>query len=361
MYVVDGALKEYAWGRHDGLARWTGRHTAGPQAELWFGAHPSGPSWLRGRPGHLADALSGDGGQFPLLVKLLAAARPLSIQVHPEESLARRMFEARGSAGAPLLADPDEKTEMLVALERFSVLVGFRDPEEAVPLLRALGRPAAAAAEAYAAGDVAGAVAALLRTTDRDRDEALGALASAVARLSEGDAAAMDVVEAAFPGDRGILVALCMRHHELHPGDAVYVPAGTVHAYVHGLAVEVMTSSDNVLRLGLTPKVVAVDEALAAFDPAAVPQLLRVDADEPVHAYRWPGAPFHVTRVRGASTVGDPGRARLVLGVDGRTVVTTGGATHDLAPGSALVALADEPGITVQALGTAFVAEEGDR
>ena len=380
MHVIDGALKDYAWGRHDGLVHWTGRRTGGPQAELWFGAHPAGPSPLhrgggvadRGlgdaaapageRAGDRAVDLAGvlDGEPFDLLVKILAAARPLSIQLHPPAALAERMWQAQQAEGAvPLLADPHEKTELLVALDRFSVLVGLRPADEAVPLLEALGPPTAPAAERYAAGDPLGALAAVLRLDGAGRDDALRRLPAAVRLLPPAEAAVLDVVEAAFPSDVGVLVALLMNHHELGAGDAVFVPAGTVHAYVHGVGVEVMTSSDNVLRLGLTPKTVAIDEALAALDVGAAPVVLRATAGgRGTRELEPAGAPFHVTWLAESTAAMAPGTTRLALAVEGRTVVRSRGREVSLAPGSAVAALPGDGTLEITTGGLVVLARD---
>ena len=139
MLVVRGAVKDYDWGITDGLAPWAGEHPGGTQAELWFGAHPGGPSPLVDADGDetgevLADRF--DIAAIPLLVKLLAAARPLSVQVHPQLSVAAAGWAAQQTPGAPrVLSDPFEKTEMLVALEPFEAFAGWRDRAQVLSML----------------------------------------------------------------------------------------------------------------------------------------------------------------------------------------------------------------------------------
>lgn len=354
MIEVAGALREYAWGRHDGLAEWTAV-TDGPQAELWYGDHPSAPS---PRPdGELPERT----GELPLLVKLLAAARPLSIQVHPPDALAARWWAERED-GAPELADPHEKTELLLALDDFSTLVGFRPTAEVAELLEAVGlRAEAAIARRYGTG---AAVAEVLRLGPAARDAALAAMPAAAATLlPAADASALTEVLADYPGDGGALVALCLRHHLLHPGDAVFVPAGTVHAYVRGLAVEVMTSSDNVLRLGLTPKHVDVDAALAAADVAIEARVL-TSPGLPVAEYAPAGSPFAVARLHGlagqeACLDAPAAPGRVVLAVHGTAEVDVAGGDGvplDIAPGRALLLGPADPDVRVRTRGLAVVA-----
>jgi mannose-6-phosphate isomerase len=354
--VVRGALRDYAWGRYDGLAEWTPA-TDGPQAELWFGAHQGAPSPLADGGGDLLDRLSSEGLEIPLLVKLLAAARPLSLQVHPRGELAARWW---GAAGHPLLADGREKAEMLIALDDFSALVGFRPAAEVGRLLAAVGLDGPATLAL--AGDLRAAVAAVLRLAPGERDAALAAMpAVVVSALPAPDAAAMAEVLADYPGDGGALVALCLQHRTLRPGDALYVPAGLVHGYVRGLGVEVMTSSDNVLRLGLTPKVVAVAEALEATDQSLVPEVLpRLPG--PLQRYEVPGAPFVVTRLHGpvgvpASCRVEAGAWAVLLAVHGSASVLVGGARHALRRGEAAVLPPHAGPAEVEAEGVSFLCE----
>ncbi|MFM8896650.1 MAG: type I phosphomannose isomerase catalytic subunit, partial [Actinomycetales bacterium] len=140
--IVRGVVKDYDWGIVDGLVRWTQVPTAGPQAELWFGVHPGGPAPLLGDDGaetgeHLGDRF--DIEAIPLLVKGLAAARPLSVQVHPRRPVAEAGYASQQQSGGPrIYSDPFEKTELLVALAPFEAFAGWRDPDAASAMLGVL-------------------------------------------------------------------------------------------------------------------------------------------------------------------------------------------------------------------------------
>ena len=121
MYRLRNPLRRYAWGSPDRLARFLGVAPDGtPQAELWLGAHPSDPSevWCDGRWVPLPALIAADpagvlgpvvlqrfGPQLPFLLKVLAAAEPLSLQVHPDAVQARAGFEREEAAG-PAVDDP---------------------------------------------------------------------------------------------------------------------------------------------------------------------------------------------------------------------------------------------------------------
>lgn len=372
MHRIAGHLQTYAWGVPGGLRDWQSAADLGladatrPEAELWFGAHPNGPSPLVDPhvSGTLRDAV--DPEQAPVLVKLLAAARPLSIQIHPSAALAEQIFAAQEAPAMPtLLADTLAKTEMLIALRPFSVLQGLRAPELAAAILAAVGEPAMRASELVTQGDPAGAIRSLL-AIPADQLPALTANLPAAAQsagLNASGVKALELVAGDYPGDPGVLVAALLDHQILAAGEAVYVPAGVVHAYIEGTGVEVMTSSDNVLRLGLTPKVVAVDEALAALDLSLRPVRL---SPEPVlttdggttATYAPAGAPFTVQRVSAGTVSASGGRYRLVLAVDGACDVTCGDQAFVLERGQAATVLAAEPAVEVVTAGTAFITAE---
>jgi mannose-6-phosphate isomerase len=333
--TVVGDLRPYAWGRLDGLARWTNA-TAGPQAELWFG--------------HVGEVA---GGGHPLLTKLLAAANPLSIQVHPSADVVARM--RADDVARELLTDDVEKNEMLLALEPFTALAGFRDAATSARLLDGLGLrgPAASAA----AGDQVALVRGLFALSEVVADEAFRRLSDVIhGVLPAHERAAIELVRAWYPHDRGVLVALCLVVHELSAGDALYVPAGVVHSYVNGLGVEVMTASDNVLRLGLTPKHVAVVDALAAMRDRG-PTVVRGRPADGVVTYETDDAPFTVTLASGSDVeLALAAGAATVLCVEGSTMIESDGRTESLVPGRAALLSAHDGGAVVWVDGRTVVA-----
>ena len=371
MYQITGYLQNYAWGIPGGLAAWRGGvdelapagQSAEPEAELWYGAHVNGPSPLVGAEGSLLDEVSA--ADAPVLVKLLAAARPLSIQIHPPTEQAERDFAAQQADPAlpKLLADGLAKTEMLIAVRPFSVLQGLRNPQLAASILRQLGGPADAAADLVASGDPKTAIRFLLAIDAAELAELTDRVPSAAATVGLGPAGveALATVARNYPGDPGVLVAVLMDHRVLAEGEAVFVPAGVVHAYVSGTGVEVMTASDNVLRLGLTPKTIAVDEALAALDPDLKPRPMTGEPKQlptgGVHRhYAPPGAPFTVDWIGDGSFTAASGDYRLVLAVSSSVTVVVDGMETVLSQGRAAAVLASEGDVVLTTTGAAVVA-----
>lgn len=347
MEVVRGYLQAYDWGATDGLAEWVGK-TGGPQAELWFGTHPNGVS-------PLADGSGPARASLPILTKVLAAGRPLSIQIHPAAELARRWLPDRPD----LLSDANGKAEILIALEPFQILEGFRAPEVAAAILRGLGLDFAAAAEAMANGDLRAAIRQLLVLGPGEVAGGIPRLTAALrdAGLPEHDVDVMSLVAHTYPDDPGVFVAALLNARTLAPGQAVYVDPGTVHAYVRGLGLEVMTNSDNVLRLGLTSKTVAVDEALEAADIAAQPHLCTPESDDGLQTFAPPDAPFEVQLVKDAVIAVATGRARTVLCLGGTTTI----GDAELGPGEAALLTENDPDVVVAVDGRAAIAQQAAR
>jgi mannose-6-phosphate isomerase len=317
MELLQPQIRPYAWGSRYGIAALQGRPTPspGPEAELWIGAHPAAPAAAAGTTLDAVIAAGPErelgpecvarfGPRLPFLLKVLSADQALSIQVHPTRAQAEAGFRAeneRGLApGDPVrnYADDWPKPELLCALTPFEVLAGLRTPADAAGLLRALAvdllAPLAAELESAASPQVLrGMLASILEWPEPK--ELVGRVVGACERLASTDGpyagAATAVLHEALhhPGDLGLVALLLMRHTVLEPAEAVFMPAGGLHAYLRGTGIEVLANSDNVVRAGLTGKHVDVPELLKLLDPAvAVPVLSPSPLAEGV---RWFGTP----------------------------------------------------------------------
>jgi mannose-6-phosphate isomerase len=322
MDLLRPVVRPYPWGTRTAIADLQGRPVPapGPEAELWMGAHPSAPSVVD-RAGTTLDAVIAAApdrelgpecaerfsGRLPFLLKVLSAEKALSIQVHPSRAQAEAGFAAENALGLPPgdparnYVDDWPKPELLYALTPFEVAAGLRTPADAAAILRALAvdqlQPLVAALSAATSEQaMAGALASVLEWPEPGRAELLAAVAAACARLAAAgrgasgasgggpyaDACAAAVrVAADHPGDLGVLALLLMRHEVLQPGQAVFMPAGGLHAYLQGTGIELLANSDNVVRSGLTSKHIDVPELLKLLDPSvSVPVLSpRVLAD----------------------------------------------------------------------------------
>ncbi len=371
MPLANRAL-DYAWGSPTLLADLEGRSPSGEiEAEVWFGDHPANPAVTPG--GERLDGWLAARGQAPLpfLLKLLAAASPLSIQAHPSKAQAEAGFAREEAAGIARDAavrtyrDDNHKPELIVALSpRFRALAGLRPIARTRALLDELGAPGAELSARLE--EPVAAIAWVLS------DDARGIVREiiAAARAGSSDEFAAELALAAqlddrYPGDPGIVVALLMNLVTLRAGEGLFVPAGVLHAYLEGLGVEIMAASDNVLRGGLTPKHIDVAELVSVLDgtDAAVP-ILHPVADRPaVERYDVPVDDFSLRRVspRGDAAVVPIAGVTIALATSGELVLE-GGASADRAivsPGQAVLVTPDEGTLRAEGEGELFLAAPG--
>jgi mannose-6-phosphate isomerase len=361
VHLLTNTIKDYAWGSRTDIAALTGREVPapGPEAEMWLGAHPAGSSRLAADDRSLAEAIGADpggllgaevadrfGGRLPYLLKLIAVARPLSLQVHPSAEQAAD-GHARGVYG-----DPWPKPELICALTPFTALAGFRAPEQAAMLLDRLGVAALEeVVELLEAGRMVEALRALLAR--KGIGEQVSWAASAV---HHPDYELVTRLARHYPDDPACLAPLLLRRHELQPGQALFLGAGVLHCYLKGFGVEIMGSSDNVMRAGLTPKPIDVEELLRITDPAVTP--LEVEAVGGVYAT--PSPEFRLRRLTGTGE--HPGEHRLPGGVPRIVLCTEGSAAVGalrLRGGDSAFVPATEPEPVIEVAGTVFCAEPG--
>jgi mannose-6-phosphate isomerase len=356
MFSIRGEVKDYDWGIINGLEPWTGEAPGGPQAELWFGVHPSGPSSLdpsihdkdtddTKSAGTLADRLTHE--QAPVLAKILAAARPLSVQVHPNAHDAKKMWADQQIAGPQILADPYEKAEVLVALQPFDAFVGWRPAPDAAEIIERIDG-LALAASALHSHDRISAIQTIHEHQANSADlvaqlpsaiDAAQAAGTMSRSMSDAEISAYRQAVADFPDDIGVLLTPLLDFVTLKPGDAVYLAPGIPHSYVRGIGFEVMTSSDNVLRLGLTSKAVYVDHALKILDFKTDPQFIQDSTSVAPQ-----GAAFRLEVIRDGSAVLGSGEYRLVVAIEG----------------SVEVSIADDARVAGQGMAVAISAGEGE-
>lgn len=408
--VMANPIRDYEWGSTTTLARLQGRPSTGrPEAELWMGAHPSAPSRLlpvahsreEGQPldelvtQRPLDLLGGEvsdrfGPRLPFLLKILAIAQPLSVQVHPTADRARAAFEGEADiSGEHRYVDPYPKPELLYALETVDAMCGFRPAKDAQRLLDLLGgeRMASVAEPLQGDGDEGDRIEAafkVLVTWPVEDRVALVAEVSDGARRLLAEAGPQRPELGISPDDRRALMwarRLADQHAadplvaapfvldvvQLQPGETLFVPAGAPHAYLHGLGVEIMGNSDNVLRAGLTHKPVAVDELLRIVHGGSRPQRDIPEAWVSPYEVIWsPGVPeFRLSRIwlhEPSAITAYPKIAgpQIILCTAGTVRAACGDNEVELTPGrSAFVGASGGP-VTLSGPGEVFRAFTGD-
>jgi mannose-6-phosphate isomerase len=330
-YRLQPTVQFYEWGSDTAIAELLGVPPDGrPQAELWLGAHPSAPAHvdvdgtlmpldrlLTDQPlEHLgAPVLELFGRRLPFLFKVLAAARPLSLQVHPTLAQAREGYAREEAAAMPRRAahrtyrDRSHKPELVVALTPFDALSGFRPLVDTSDLLSQLARHGAdglrRALVMLQQGELGGLVWEFWDLPQAECRTLVGATGLAAARLASSgrgrwhaEAVWIERLAGLHPGDPGVLIATLLNLIRLKPGQGLYAPPCRLHGYLEGVALEIMANSDNVIRGGLTTKHI---------DIAELEHVLRVwpetvDVIEPTtegieSVYLSPAAEFRLSRL----------------------------------------------------------------
>lgn len=431
MWRLTGRIQHYAWGSTSLIDEFVGLPCdARPDAEVWYGAHPSAPAYVSpaspwaeavaatdavaGKPQptslSLVDVVEADpatvlgeanvktfGPRLPYLAKLLAAAQPLSLQAHPTLAQAQAGFAREEAAGTPSelrnYSDDQHKPETLTALTPMRALAGFRQPEDIARDLTRLGAPALSGiiATLRTAGDdaagqehpgasndltdgatarLARAFPAVLRLPQESVIESLQALRSLaltpVPALTPDAALTSETAQSDQPGtwgddalvvareildfypeDVGVLAAIFLNPVLLAPGQALSVTAGVVHCYLKGLGFEVMSSSNNVLRAGLTPKRVDIEELTRILDFAPSAPVI----DDPVvekltsltrRGYRPTTSEYAVAFydvTEGAlAPIAEASGPRLVVGLEGAVLVSNAQDRSAITAGDAVFA-----------------------
>jgi phosphomannomutase len=329
--AIDPQFQHYDWGDFEFIPKLYGiEGNKKPYAEAWLGAHKTSPSSARaGNETLPLDRLiandpqqflgrecQSEFGELPYLVKVLSAARPLSIQVHPSRAQAVAGYRRENAAKIPFdsrhrnYRDQSHKPEILVALTRFWALCGFRPATEIAASLDHAGKIAQLLPPYDAKpGWLQRLVTAYFSLPD---SEILPALTEWIEGLARSESAfgpdrpehwtlqSHRLFSTKDRPDRGLFFALLLNLVVLEPWQALFLEAGTPHAYLSGSGIEVMANSDNVLRCGLTPKNVDVAEFLT---------ILRFESAEPfvvrspettadgVAVYRTPAEEFQVERL----------------------------------------------------------------
>jgi mannose-6-phosphate isomerase len=294
MWQLQNTVRHYPWGSRTVIPELLGQTSPAdrPCAELWMGAHPDAPSVLstgtpldkaiEQRPHELlgVEVQERFGNRLPFLMKVLAAEQPLSLQAHPTTEQAEVGFAAEETAGVPhdsptrTFKDPFHKPELLLALTTFEALCGFRPVEESLHCLAKLQVPELKPTiAALARGGLRAAIPQLIALSAEHRAVLVSAVAAAASRfVAAHDPEFINTYRWAaslaetYPADPGVVISLMCNHLKLAPGEAVFLPAGNLHAYLSGAGVEVMAGSDNVLRGGLTAKHVDLAALIEVLD-----------------------------------------------------------------------------------------------
>lgn len=382
MQKLINSVQNYAWGSQTALTDLYGIPNPDnlPMAELWMGAHPKSSSKIEDASGNvralrdvieadktalLGNAVADRFGELPFLFKVLCADQPLSIQVHPNKKASELGFAKENAAGIPLDAaernykDPNHKPELVFALTPFLAMNAFREFAEIVSLLQ----PVAGAHTAIAyflenpdATSLSQLFASLLNMQGDEKSHALAILKTALDSQQGEPWQTIRVISEFYPDDSGLFSPLLLNVVKLNPGDAMFLFAETPHAYLQGVALEVMANSDNVLRAGLTPKYIDIPELVAnvkfvakpAADLLTQPVKNGAELDFPIPVEDFA---FSLHDLSHTETTVAQESAAILFCVEGEAVLSKGEQRLVLKPGESAFIAANESPITISGTG----------
>jgi len=381
MQKLINSVQNYAWGSKTALTELYGiaNPDQQPMAELWMGAHPKSSSKIdvHGEVKSLRDVIDSDKaawlgnavnqrfGELPFLFKVLCAAQPLSIQVHPNKQASEIGFAKENAAGIPIDAaernykDPNHKPELVFALTPFLAMNAFREFSEIVSLLQ----PVAGAHTAIAhflenpnAEGLSQLFASLLNMQGEEKAHALAVLAAALNSQQGEPWETIRLIAQFYPDDSGLFSPLLLNVVKLNPGEAMFLFAETPHAYLQGVALEVMANSDNVLRAGLTPKYIDIPELVAnvKFEAKPAAELLTqpvkngAELDFPIPVDDFAFALHDLSRNETAIAQQS---AAILFCVEGEAILSQGEQRLVLKPGESAIISASEPPVSVSGVG----------
>jgi len=356
--LLKNSIQEYAWGSYTAIPELLGNDSPAntPQAELWMGAHPKAPSKVKcnGKWRSLLELIDKNSqdilgekvaqkfkNRLPYLFKVLAAAKPLSIQAHPSLGQAGEGFERESRLGIPLDApnrnykDDNHKPECICALSAFWALNGFRKIPDMISLMDKIcpqglkkefdlfrHQPDSRGLKEFFKA---------MLTTDRTiQKQIINDAVKNAAQVKDKDKAYQWMIDLheQYPADIGVFSPIILNLIRLEPGQAMFIPAGTLHAYLDGVGIELMANSDNVLRGGLTPKHVDVKELLNVlnFEEREINILKMEKINSCEHRYESHAQEFSLSVIAVKTDAGyfslDKRCVEILLCTDGNAVVT---------------------------------------
>lgn len=382
MQKLINSVQNYAWGSKTALTDLYGIANPNnlPMAELWMGAHPKSSSKIEDASGQvrslrdvidadkatlLGDKVASRFGELPFLFKVLCADQTLSIQVHPNKKASEMGFAKENAAGIPLDAaernykDPNHKPELVFALTPFLAMNTFREFSEIISLLQ----PVAGANNAIAhflenpnAEGLSQLFASLLNMQGEEKSHALAVLKAALDSQHGEPWDTIRLISEFYPDDSGLFSPLLLNVVKLNPGEAMFLFAETPHAYLQGVALEVMANSDNVLRAGLTPKYIDIPELVAnvKFEAKPADHLLtqpvkqgaELDFPIPVDDFA-----FSLHDLSPAETAIAQESAAILFCVEGEATLHKGSERLVLKPGESAFVAANESPVSVSGTG----------
>lgn len=385
LLALKGDVKHYDWGGANYIPSLLliENPNMQPFAEYWLGVHPQAKCTitLDGDEVLLRDFIAQDPektlgqkiyktfGNMPFLLKLLDVKDMLSIQVHPSKKQAAIDFEEENKKGISLKApdrnykDRNHKPELMVAMSDFYLLHGFKPKDELLKKLQDVPE-LNIFIPVFKKEGYTGLYKMVMELPQVEVNEILQPLTNRIIPLYQNNKlekndenfwAARAALTFVQPNviDRGIFSIYFFNLLNLKKGEALFQNAGLPHAYLEGYNVEIMASSDNVLRGGLTSKHIDTIELLKHTKcEATIPKIIKTSTNKTQQIYKTPVDDFELSsyKIKKGETISfSPTTAEILLLTEGELVLKTKDNTVSLKAGS--IAAAVFPGKDIIATG----------
>ncbi len=384
--ALQGSVKHYDWGGYHFIPALlqVNNSEAKPFAEYWLGVHPQANTQVLQAKGQntllsqvisdnptatIGDVVNNSFGTVPFLLKLLDVKDMLSIQVHPSKAAAAAAFEWENENGIALTApdrnykDKNHKPELMVAMSDFWLLHGFKPEDELKAVLQNTAELSFLLPYFEREGYV-GLYEYVMSMSQVDVNEKLQPLADRILPLYEQDqlqksqedfwaARAMKTFKSDAGIDRGIFSIYLFNVVHMKQGEAIFQDAGVPHAYLEGQNVEIMASSDNVLRGGLTTKHIDVPELLKhTLCQATHPNILKGELVAQETVFKTPAADFELGRFSlqaGQEASYTSNTTDILLLTSGNATVSNGTETVNLQIGQLAAVVFANTNVTINA------------
>lgn len=379
-WKIKGIVKDYDWGNRDFIPSLIGGYTGKPQAELWMGSHPSGDCmlydgemlshFLSRNPDIIGKEALEKYGELPFLFKILAIDKPLSLQCHPDKKQAmegwQREKDRREKGEDCNYQDDNEKAEIIASITPISAMCGFRPFSE---IVENFAQIAPVSYEKYLSvfENNKDLFLGLYKLSDNEKKEILLEAEDNIHRSNERSLEGDFLTEkgifercaSEWPGDIGAIFPYILNVLHLERGEALYLEPDTLHAYVYGNGVELMSASDNVLRGGLTRKRIDLLELerIMNFKSEHISKVERERDQFNRIVYKTPSDAFCLIELPDGTYNITKGQCAIMIVIDGSAIIKKGEEELLLEKGQIALMSAKMNDYMINVDGDAFMAE----
>lgn len=385
LYKMENNVQKYEWGTSDFIANLLGitKDDEIPWAELWMSAHEKAPSFLPEIQLSLNRAITNNPNEFlgksiaeeydnklPYLFKILSAEKPLSIQAHPNLEQAKRGYERENKEGIDLTnfirnyKDDNHKPELICALTEFHAMCGFRPATEIIDYFTQINLKNSLSEfsdfeKNPSPENWKQVLREILKADVEKKLHILNILTGNLHILNDQYIRGwLSKLLIQYPNDIGVLSPLFLNTFILKPGEAIFLKAGILHAYLKGTGIEIMANSDNVLRGGLTPKNIDVKELVSILNwEMEKPKIQSYDSNQEVTTYQIPIKEFSLKRVNLSGELAlDNNEPTMIIVIDGNLVVCSENESMSISQGDSIFIVSDAKKVNLSGDALLFIA-----